>query len=255
MKNVILLLLILGVSFRSLAQDILLKRTGEELPVKVLEITPETIKYVHFNQSEGPATSISRSEVSAIKFENGQVERFDKHLPVLKATPEKPQRKNSLALNMLPVMFKSFNIFYDHRLNPNVALSFGCGVYIHEEDFFTPRNNQFIFTGAAKFFLGESDFYLSPYLKYRNVTHTAYLYNSPGSYYYSSTMSTEHWNQLGGGATFGMCHIFKSGFLLESFLGLGGYAVSKSDLSSSEPSYFSPAEVDPRLGVALGFAF
>jgi len=252
------LLLLTGLIFNAawcLAQDTLVKTNAEEIQVKILEITPDLIKYKRFDNLEGPEISVQKQDVAEIKYANGLVEKFDiTPKPVNSETP-KPLtiRKSALALNVLPVLAQSFNVFYDQRLagKPNIALSLGFGVYIHPDDFFSPVNNQISLTGAAKFYIQESSFYLSPYVKYRNVSYTQYTYQNP----YQQSTSKINWNQFGGGATFGARHVFKSGFLIDSFMGLGGYAIEQSNNRTGEEIYFSPSDLDIRLGVALGFAF
>ncbi len=56
------------------AQDILVKRNGDELQVKVQEITPLLVKYKRFDNLEGPMISVSKAEVFMIRYENGTKE-------------------------------------------------------------------------------------------------------------------------------------------------------------------------------------
>lgn len=250
MKKLLILTCLLVNAAWCFAQDKLVKKNAEEIQVKILEITPDLIKYKRFDNLQGPVISEQKQDFSEIKYENGLVEKFDITPKLVKAETPKPLglRKNGLALNVLPILAQSFNVFYDHRLagNPNIALSLGIGVYIHSEDFFTPANNQIALTGASKFYIQESDFYLSPYLKYRHLSRTLNYYQSAPSI---------SWNQFGGGATIGARHEFKSGFLIDTFMGLGGYAIQQSNTSPGEDYYFSPSDLDVRLGVAIGFAF
>lgn len=58
------------------AQDILIKRNGDELEVKVQEISLNEIKYKRFDNLEGPLISIAKSEVFMVKYENGTKETF-----------------------------------------------------------------------------------------------------------------------------------------------------------------------------------
>lgn len=58
------------------AQDLLIKRNGDELEVKVLEINLKEIKYKRFDNLEGPVISILKSDVFMIKYENGTKTTF-----------------------------------------------------------------------------------------------------------------------------------------------------------------------------------
>ena len=66
-----LLSLLTGVAH---AQDLLTKRNGEELAVKVVEITPAEVRYRRADNPEGPLVSIWRSDVFMIRYANGSKE-------------------------------------------------------------------------------------------------------------------------------------------------------------------------------------
>ena len=53
------------------AQDLLTKRNGSELAVKVVEITPAEVKYRRTDNPDGPLISVWRSEVYLIRYANG----------------------------------------------------------------------------------------------------------------------------------------------------------------------------------------
>lgn len=56
------------------AQDLLTHRDGTEVLVKVLEITPELVKYRRFDNPEGPLISVRKSDVFRLKYANGTQE-------------------------------------------------------------------------------------------------------------------------------------------------------------------------------------
>jgi hypothetical protein len=243
MKKLLLILAAISTGFYSQAQDILTKKSGEEILVKVVEISPELVKYKRFDNPDGPLISVQKHEVSGIKYQNGMTEKFDSAPVPVKTEKQKPLtfRKNALAVNVLPLILQSFNIIYDHRLasKPEVALSFGTGIWNQNIGFFSRANQEVTLTGAAKFYIQQSDFYASPYLKFRHLGLPQNIY----------------WNQFGGGGTIGARHVFKSGFLIDSFLGLGVYGIKQSNQPQWDEYYFEPAPVDLRLGFALGYAF
>ena len=53
------------------AQDFLTKRNGDELAVKVVEITPAEVKYRRTDNPDGPLISVWRSDVFMIRYANG----------------------------------------------------------------------------------------------------------------------------------------------------------------------------------------
>ncbi|MBJ6118716.1 hypothetical protein JAO76_10960 [Pontibacter sp. BT310] len=71
MKKLLFTCLALFVVLACQAQDILTKRNGDELQVKVQEITLTEVKYKRFDNPDGPLISILKSEVFMIKYENG----------------------------------------------------------------------------------------------------------------------------------------------------------------------------------------
>lgn len=76
MKKLILSCLALFTCLLCQAQDVLVKRNGDEIQVKVQEITLDVIKYKRFDNPEGPVISIAKSDVFMIKYENGTKEVF-----------------------------------------------------------------------------------------------------------------------------------------------------------------------------------
>jgi hypothetical protein len=81
MKKLLLLVIVLSSSFYALAQDVLTKKNGEELQVKVLEILPDHIKYKRFDNLDGPIISVYKREIFMIKYANGVKDIFSSPLP------------------------------------------------------------------------------------------------------------------------------------------------------------------------------
>ena len=71
MKILLLLLIAISAATTGFAQDIIVKKTGEEIQAKVQELTPEAIKYRRFDYLDGPVYSIWKREVFMIRYENG----------------------------------------------------------------------------------------------------------------------------------------------------------------------------------------
>lgn len=73
-KSLLLLLAVVFSAAAAHAQDIIVKRDGEELQTKVVEIGDNQIKYRKFSNPTGPVYSIASSEVFLIRYENGTKE-------------------------------------------------------------------------------------------------------------------------------------------------------------------------------------
>lgn len=58
------------------AQDMLTKRNGEEIAVKVVEITPAEVRYRRTDNPDGPLISVWKSDVFMVRYANGTKEVF-----------------------------------------------------------------------------------------------------------------------------------------------------------------------------------
>jgi len=77
MKRILLIILTLGVFSTSIfSQDIITKKTGEDIISKVNEITQTEIKYKKFDNLDGPTYSVLKSEVLMIRYQNGTKDIF-----------------------------------------------------------------------------------------------------------------------------------------------------------------------------------
>jgi hypothetical protein len=73
----ILLLLFVFTTISAHCQDVILKKSGDEIKAKVDEIGDSDIKYHKFDNLDGPAYSIKKSDVFMITFKNGSKEVFN----------------------------------------------------------------------------------------------------------------------------------------------------------------------------------
>jgi hypothetical protein len=73
-----LLLFLFGILLFNLlsAQDLIIKKNGDEINGKIQEVGVTEIKYKKTGNSEGPLYSVLKSEVFMIKYENGTKEVF-----------------------------------------------------------------------------------------------------------------------------------------------------------------------------------
>ncbi len=93
MRKVFSLLIVsLVMTFSVYSQDFIVKKTGDEVKVKILELTPEFIKFKKFNNEDGPTHTIKKKDVFMVKYANGETE-------VLKEIESEPEiDKNKLAM-------------------------------------------------------------------------------------------------------------------------------------------------------------
>ena len=78
MKNqVFLSAILLFINFTLFSQDIITKKSGEDVSSKVLEITLNEIKFKKWDNQDGPLISIAKSEILMIRYQNGTKDIFN----------------------------------------------------------------------------------------------------------------------------------------------------------------------------------
>lgn len=78
MKRILFIILTLSLFTSTIfSQDIITKKTGEDISAKVSEVTQTEIKYKKFDNLDGPIFSILKSEVLMIRYENGTKDIFN----------------------------------------------------------------------------------------------------------------------------------------------------------------------------------
>lgn len=76
LKNALLAIFLLGLTGTAVSQDVILKKDDTTVLSKVIEVTSTEIKYKKWSNQDGPTYSISRSLVTSISYQNGDVEKF-----------------------------------------------------------------------------------------------------------------------------------------------------------------------------------
>jgi hypothetical protein len=75
-KLTLSLLMIVFSAVAGFAQDVIVKKSGEEINALVKEITTTEVKYKRFDNPEGPLISILKQDVFIIRYQNGTVEKI-----------------------------------------------------------------------------------------------------------------------------------------------------------------------------------
>lgn len=71
--SVLILLLLSNVY----AQDIITKKTGEDIQSKIIEVGHDEVKYKKFDFQDGPTYTLLKSEIFLIRYENGTKDIFN----------------------------------------------------------------------------------------------------------------------------------------------------------------------------------
>lgn len=96
MKHLFTIVLLLWFSVSAFAQDYIFFRNGDELRVKVQEISPTEIKYKKYSNQQGPTYSVPKKDVEAIQYENGDKETFNSTPATRQGTTQRqPNRKDN----------------------------------------------------------------------------------------------------------------------------------------------------------------
>lgn len=85
MKKIIVFLFFI-VPFLAQAQDLIVKKDGSVIQAKVSEIGITEIKYKKWSNQDGPSYVVSKNEILAINYQNGEKETFEDSSPISNAT-------------------------------------------------------------------------------------------------------------------------------------------------------------------------
>ena len=75
-KLLIVCILLLPIAGTLKAQDIIVTKEGKDIQAKVLEITETEIKYLDFENQDGPTYTLNKANVVLIRYQNGKNEVF-----------------------------------------------------------------------------------------------------------------------------------------------------------------------------------
>jgi hypothetical protein len=131
MRKLLTFLVLLTVTAVVQAQDVIVKKDGNTILSKILEIGTKEIKYKKFNNQSGPTYTIEKENVSRINFENGTTETFDETDAVEDKSIEAQLQKLSQADDKLvnALNYKRNNV-YEKRAIRYRKLSWIGGVFI-----------------------------------------------------------------------------------------------------------------------------
>ena len=117
MKKIMLLLVAVIATTMLFAQDVIVTTDSKKIEAKILEVSSQQVKYVDFNNQEGPTFVLATDEISSIIFSNGQVKVYEHNTP--KSIVVQPEVKNEYILR------QGNKYFYDGRqMKGNIYANF-----------------------------------------------------------------------------------------------------------------------------------
>lgn len=72
------------------AQDLIVKTDASQVEARVLEISPDAVRYKRFSNPDGPTYVLPVAEIRYIRYANGEVEYYAKEVPAEPLTPARP---------------------------------------------------------------------------------------------------------------------------------------------------------------------
>lgn len=69
------------------AQDLIVKTDASQVEARVLEISPDAVRYKRFSNPDGPTYVLPLAEIRYIRYANGEVEYYAKEVPAEPLTP------------------------------------------------------------------------------------------------------------------------------------------------------------------------
>ena len=69
------------------AQDLIVKTYASQVEARVLEISPDAVRYKRFSNPDGPTYVLPVAEIRYIRYANGEVEYYAKEVPAVPLTP------------------------------------------------------------------------------------------------------------------------------------------------------------------------
>lgn len=115
MKKLFLLVAFLLFSWLTVsAQDLITKKNGEDIKAKVVEITPTFVKYILFDEPDGPIYTIYRSDVLLIRYSTGRNEVMtdERMLPPVTLCLSNEEDAGLIVSGM---KYKQLKKYYDHK--------------------------------------------------------------------------------------------------------------------------------------------
>ena len=89
-RTILLLFAALCGALTAAAQDLIVKTDATKIEAKVIEITPEAVRYKRFSNPDGPTYVLPVKEIHYIQYANGEKEYYTRTIPATPLTPATP---------------------------------------------------------------------------------------------------------------------------------------------------------------------
>ncbi len=257
MRNLTTLLFLLFLSFSAIAQDKIIKKSGDIINCKVTEIAADEVKY-YYTENPKLVFGIDKAKLEKIVFGTGEVIEI-KSDTFMDTDYYANQSKHALKISFLSPIFGHTEFSYEQFIKPGKSWETAIGIIglgidnygidakgvytkfaykmMRKPDYYTQRMHySHILKGA----------YIAPELALRYVTYNSNNY----TYEYSNNDRVE---DFGFALTikFGKQWVFDDGFLIDLYLGLG-YGIGGSHQNEPIPFGFTAGTSQVPLAITSG---
>jgi hypothetical protein len=258
MKPTILLTIIIlftGSLFSLRAQDRIIKRDGETITCKVLEIGSKEIKYSLAEYNFEVQFSIEKNLVDKILFENGRELVIDHAAEAMKSTESNSadlflvQNKNAIKVSFLGPLTGTTTFGYERALKPGQSVEAEIAVIGLAFNNAELGGGSGIGFSAGYKFIRSPDYYLEG-MRYAHILKGGYV--RPEINFATYQVGSENMNitKFAALLTLGKQWVFSDVFLVDFFVGFGyGYTTDES----SERDYYFPVGYDIPIAGKAGF--
>lgn len=75
-RTIAILTSVIATCISASAQDMITKIDGTEIKAKILEVNPDDVRYILFDEPESPVYTIKKNQLEAIRYASGRIEEF-----------------------------------------------------------------------------------------------------------------------------------------------------------------------------------
>jgi len=141
MKGLKVLLGIMLMASGLFSQDLIIKKDGEEINSKIIEISVDNVKFKKQDNLEGPDYILPKYDIVFVKFKDGTKEIFNVNKSSIN-NPDRIRKGTHLGLHVAPAYGKSAVPLYgngkrmvDSNLTFNFSYNFGLDLNIYINDY------------------------------------------------------------------------------------------------------------------------
>lgn len=117
---------VLLASNSAFSQDKIIKKGGETLEVKILEVSPNEIKYQLFSEPEGPIFIMDKDRILEVTYQNGRTEKYESILTDSEFYIG--QKKRAIKMNFISPLLGYTQLAYEQSLKPGRSFEVSVGI-------------------------------------------------------------------------------------------------------------------------------